>query len=297
MKHRFPIRKDFFTSHDGTKIAYQKIGEGKKPILLCNGLGGTVVTWKPLYDYFGKDYYFIAWDYRGLFSSKYPSDPLRMKMADHVGDMAALIEKEKIDSAMVTGWSMGVQVCLEFYRQRPKFFRALFLINGTAGYPFDTALNNPLSKYILPVLNELAHKAAPKVQSTIEPIANRLIDWKGFVGLISKLGLVHENLDSEIFQEVAKSMISADLQVYHEIMRDLANHDASDVLSKVKVPTLVIAGAEDRITPLRVAEHMAAEIPKAEFFIVPKGTHYSILEFPDIINLRVAKFLEEHYKS
>ncbi|MBI2340977.1 MAG: alpha/beta hydrolase [Deltaproteobacteria bacterium] len=289
----FPIVQKTVKSTDGTKIGYQVIGKGPKTIILCNGLGGTVVAWKPLYTRFADHYRFIAWDYRGLFHSDPPADEARMTISDHVADLAAIVKKEKISKAVVAGWSMGVQVCLESYRSLSPIFEGMILLNGTYGSPFDTALNSPLSRYILPKVNELAQKIVPAVQPAIKPLAIRLIDWKGLINLIAKLGLVHENLDSEIFQEVARGMLQTDLKMYHEIMRHLGEHDASDLLPKIKVPTLVMAGDSDLLTPMKVAEKMAEEIPNAQLLIVPGGTHYCILEFPEMINMRVEKFLGE----
>lgn len=291
------VRQKKVKSYDGTSIGYQVIGDGDRVIVLCNGLGGSAIAWKPLYDSFGDRYKFISWDYRGLFRSDPPQDEAKLTIQDHTADLDAVLKKEGVREALIAGWSMGVQVCLEYYRQNAAVFAGIFLLNGTYGYPFDTALNNPLSRYILPKVNELAQKIVPAVQPTLKPIANRLIDWKGFIGLISKLGLVHENLDSEIFQEVAREMMSADLEMYHKIMKHLAEHDAEGVLATIKVPTLIIAGDDDMITPVRVAEKMAADISKAELFIVPCGTHYSLLEFPEILTLRVEKFLDDHYPS
>ncbi|MBI4411332.1 MAG: alpha/beta hydrolase [Deltaproteobacteria bacterium] len=289
----FPIVQKTVKSADGTKIGYQVIGSGEKTIILCNGLGGTVVAWKPLYSRFADRYRFVAWDYRGLFTSDPPSDEARMTIPDHVADLKAIVKKEKITKAVVAGWSMGVQVCLESYRHLPSLFEGIILLNGTYGSPFDTALNSPLSRYILPKVNELAQKIVPAVQPAIKPLAIRLIDWKGLINLISKLGLVNENLNSEIFQEVARGMLQTDLKMYHEIMSHLSEHDASDLLPKIKAPTLIMAGDSDLLTPVKVAEKMAKVIPHAQLLIIPGGTHYCILEFPEIINLRVEKFLSE----
>lgn len=289
------IRQKSLKSFDETRIGYQIIGKGKKDVILCNGLGGSIVAWKPFYDFFSSRYRFLSWDYRGLFRSDPPADQARMTIEDHVADLDALVKREVSGQVIMAGWSMGVQVCLEYYRKNPGLFAGLILLNGTYGYPFDTVLNNPLSRYILPRVNELAQKIAPAIQPTLKPLAHRLIDWKGFLGLISRLGLVHENLDRKIFREVAREMVSADLSMYHEILRHLSEHDASNVLPQVRVPALIIAGDDDRITPIKVAEKMAREIPKAELFIVPQGTHYVLLEFPDKVVLRLKQFLSEHY--
>lgn len=291
----FKIIQKKFKSFDGTTIGYQTMGTGKKIIILCNGLGGTAVTWKPLYEHFGKRYKFICWDYRGLFRSDPPADETRMTIEDHARDLDYLVKTEGITEAVIGGWSMGVQVNLEYYRLNPKIYKGMFLLNGTAGYPFDSALNNPLSKYILPTINELAHKIVPALQPTFKPLAARALDSKAFLKLIAKLGLIHENIQSDVFKEVAKEMVLTDLSMYHVIMRHLSTHDASDVLPLVKTPLLIMAGTADLMTPLKVSEKMAASSDHAELLIIPEGTHYSILEFPETINLRMEHFLKENY--
>lgn len=255
------------------------------------------MAWKLFYEHFGNRYRVISWDYRGLFHSDPPKNPQNLTIKDHVRDLDAILKKEEVSEAVVAGWSMGVQVNLEYYRMNPKLYRCMILLNGTSGNPFHTALGSPLSRYIFPRLNSLAKRLVPAVQPALKPLAKRIIDWKGFVSLISKMGLVHPNLNSKIFQEVAREMINADLQIYHEIMHHLNDHDASPILSQVKVPLLLIAGDQDLLTPMKVAERMASLCVHSELFIVPHGTHYTILEFPDIVNLRVQRFLEENYPA
>lgn len=294
---RMKVTHKKFKSFDGTSIAYQIMGRGKKVIILCNGLGGTYLAWSPFYEYFGDQYKILTWDYRALFRSAVPNDPSRLTIGDHAHDLEKLLQHEKISKAFIAGWSMGVQVSLEFYKHHPKTCAGLFLINGTAGYPFHTALGSPLSRYILPKINELAQKIMPAVQPSIRPIGKKIVNWEGFVDIIVALGLIHKSIDKNIFKELAHEMLSTDLGRYHEIMKHLSEHNASDVLTRVAVPTLVIAGEADRVTPLQTAEKMAREIPQAQFFIVPKGTHYCVLEFPEIINLRVAGFLAENFPA
>lgn len=293
----FKIIQKSFTSFDGTRIGYQTMGTGKKIILLCNGLGGTAITWKLVYDHFGNDYKFICWDYRGLFKSSAPADENRMTIEDHARDLDCLVKKEKITEAIVGGWSMGVQVNLEYYRLNPKIYKGMFLLNGTAGYPFDTALNNPLSKYILPIVNKFAQKIVPALQPTLKPLAGKILDSTLFLKLITSLGLAHHNIRTDILKEIAKEMVLTDLNMYHIILEHLSTHDASFVLPLVKVPLLILAGTEDLMTPLKVSERMADLSSQAELFIIPHGTHYSVLEFPEAINLRLEQFLKENFST
>lgn len=287
------FKQHYFKSFDGTEIGYQTAGSGETPFVLCNGLGGSMIAWSPLYDALWSEYSFVTWDYRGLFSSSVPKDLNSLTIPDHVLDLEALLKHLKIKKALFGGWSMGVQVALEYYRQHAKQFKALFLINGTYGYPFHTALNSPLSKYLIPKVNDLLKKHVGKIQNSIQPIAEYVIDLDGFVETAAKMGLVHKNLDSTIFKEVAQSMMATNLTVYHHILEHLSEHDASDVLPQIKCPTLIMASTNDKMTPHSTAEKMAEIIPHAQLFQINKGSHYSLLEFPELITRRLAAFLAE----
>lgn len=291
----YPIKQKYFKSFDGTKIGYQVVGKGKIPFILCNGLGGTMVAWSPIYNTFGDKFKFIAWDYRGLFTSSSPENIDNILIEHHAQDLEELLKQEKITKAIFGGWSMGVQVCLEFYRKHSKKYRGIFLINGTAGYPYNTALNSSLTKYIVPNINMLLKKAMPKIQPRIQPLAKLVINSKDFIKIMAKLGMIHENLDSDLFKQVAHEMIKTDLTMFHHILDHINDHDASDVLPKIKVPTLIIAGTKDIMTPSKVAEEMAEKIPHAELLILNHGSHYSLLEFPDIITKRLEQYLKEYF--
>jgi len=54
-----------------------------------------------------------------------------------------------------------------------------------------------------------------------------------------------------------------------------------------------VAGQRDRFTPVPVARRMAETIPHAELYLIPAATHYCALEFPELLNLRIDKFLHE----
>jgi len=290
----FPITHKTFTSFDGTEIGYQVVGKGKTPFILCNGLGGRMHAWSPLYNEFGQDFKFITWDYRGLFTSSEPANPKALSIQHHTKDLECLLDQEKIKKTIIGGWSMGVQVCLEYYRDHPEQFRALFLLNGTSGYPFNTALNSSLSKYIIPTVNQLIKKVMPHVQPKLRPVANLVINSRDFIKIVSKLGLIHKNLDSEIFKDIANEMMDTNLATYHDVLDHAAVHDASDVLKTISKPTLIMASTKDLMTPSQNAEAMAESIPDSELFILNNASHYSLLEFPEIINKRLNQFLKEY---
>jgi pimeloyl-ACP methyl ester carboxylesterase len=73
-------------------------------------------------------------------------------------------------------------------------------------------------------------------------------------------------------------------------MRD--RHDAVDLLPRITVPTLVIAGSDDQLIPLAEARAMAAAIPRAHFAVIPSAGHLAPLEQPVNTSRVIREFLE-----
>ncbi|EKD52446.1 MAG: alpha/beta fold family hydrolase [uncultured bacterium] len=285
------VKHKQLVSFDKTLIGYDIIGRGPEAIVLCHGLGGSLIAWSPFYEAFKDKYRFITWDYRGLYSSQKPKDTTKLTIDDHCRDLALILKKEKVTRAVFAGWSMGVQVCLEFFRKHARLYKGMILINGTSGYPYHAAFNSPLTRYIIPKTNQLLRKLGPKLQPKLKPIAKFVIDSDDFIKIVAKLGMIHHNLDSKIFRQVAKDVVNTDLSLYTQLLDRLAEHDASDVLAKINVPTLIIAGTKDVMTPSHIARGMAEQIKDSELFILNNASHYSLMEFPDLINERISQFL------
>lgn len=132
------------------------------------------------------------------------------------------------------------------------------------------------------------------MQPKLRPIAKLVIDSNEFIKIVAKLGMINKNLDSTIFKQVAKDMIKTDLSLYSELLNRLNQHDASQVLGQIRKPTLIMAGTKDIMTPSKMAINMSKSIKNSELFVLNNASHYSILEFPEMINSRIAQFLEEN---
>src|SRR5438046_2886123 len=88
---------------DGTRIGYQVRGpEGAPCVVLANGLGGTYIAFRHLYDSLGA-YRAICWDYRGLYSSGAPSDPRANTVAHQVSDLVDILDHERIGDVVIAG--------------------------------------------------------------------------------------------------------------------------------------------------------------------------------------------------
>jgi pimeloyl-ACP methyl ester carboxylesterase len=57
---------------------------------------------------------------------------------------------------------------------------------------------------------------------------------------------------------------------------------------------LVITGDRDPFTPRQLSQQMARRIPGGEILVVRGATHYAMIEYPELVNLRIEKFFREH---
>lgn len=275
---------------DGVTIAYHDTGGSGRPLVLANGLGGPFGAWQHQIDYLSDRYRIVSWDYRGLYGSSLPpGDAPRVDVGAHVDDLMCVLEVTQIPRAAFMGWSMGVQVMLELYERHPEMVSHLVLINGTFGRPLDT-VGVPLSSRIVPGLVDRAHRAH-ELASTVLRRATR---WPETVMWLKRLGVVGNTLDEELFKQLAEEFGQVNLDIYLSILRALGEHDAAHVLDSIAVPALVITGDRDAFTPRQLAQQMARRIPGGELLIVRGATHYAALEYPELVNLRIEKFLREH---
>ncbi len=288
------METQILSSRDGVRIAYYDSGESdRSALILSNGLGGNIEAWKHLVEYFSSDYRIVSWDYRGLYGSGRPTDPGGYSIPRHVDDLEDLIDGLGLESPILVGWSMGVQVNYEFCRRRPDAARCLVAINGTSGRPFRTLLGRQKLDDALEIMTPHVLGVAQQHWEKVAFVGPMIAESHVAIRALRALGVIGSSVDLDVFQNLARGFVALDFGVYTKILEELGEHDASDVLPGLKVPTLIIAGEEDPMTPASVSREMAQEIEGAELCCVPGATHYCPIEFPELVNLRIEKFLRE----
>jgi pimeloyl-ACP methyl ester carboxylesterase len=274
---------------DGTRIGYQlRAGDRRDApaVVLANGLGGTFEAYRHLYAALD-GYRTLCWDYRGL----YASGPAAVAGADtvehQVADLLELLDHEGIRRAVVVGWSMGVQVALQTVRAAPDRVAGLLLINGTAGRPFATVASSRLVQKVIPSLLQVM-----KWQAALVGRGARLVAGSdALVDAMQTFGLVSPTLDRAAFRDVAAGFKTIDWRIYADLLRRLDEHDASDVLGALAVPCTIVTGDRDLMTPPDTAERMHRAVPGSRLVVIPGGTHYTPVEYPDVLGAELARLL------
>ena len=79
---------------------------------------------------------------------------------------------------------------------------------------------------------------------------------------------------------------------FFEVIKSVWNWEAGDKLKRIKVPTLILVGNRDNLTPPRISQLLHAAIPDSKLVIVEDASHYLVMERPELVNAEILKFLK-----
>lgn len=284
-------------SVDGTQIAYEVLGEGKRAVLLANGLGGRLYSWKPLVEDLFHDYKLLTWDYRGLFDSAPLEAGRKLSLHHHAEDAFSILRAEKIERAVLVGWSMGVQVSLDLASQAPDIVAGLVLLNGTYGHVLQTGFQ-PL--FAVPFLPKRLHaiiellRSHPGLATSLSTLA-RMTEIPTVAAMsitAGKNALELRPLLRRYFAEVLGPSFPNFLRLFQE----LDAHSVYHLLPEIAAPALVVSGKLDMLTPAFQSFEIARRLPDAEHLSLFRASHFALFERPEVVVPRIRAFLQNRAK-
>jgi len=274
------------TRRDGAPLAGYVAGHGGPALVLANGLGGPIAAFRHQVRHFEQRFRVVTWDYRGLYGSRGTTPPERVDVAAQADDLEDLLDAAGVESAVIVGWSMGVQVALELALRAPARVSELVLINGAHGRPMAN-LRVPTAARWLPYLLE---RARPH-HALASRIVARATHFRLGADLARGLGLVSPRIGSDEILDLFREFQALDFDVYLRTLAALELHDPTHALHRLTARTLVIAGGRDPLYSPRVSRTLSERLRHAELYVVPQATHYAPLEFPELVNARIDAFL------
>lgn len=275
---------------DGTRVAYRREGSGPA-LVLCNGITTSNDFWTYLQPRWARRFTVINWDLKGHGESEPARSPEGAHISALARDALRILDAEQIHDAVFVGFSMGCQICLEAYRAAPARVRALGLLLGPGGRLFDTALG--------PV--------GPALHGLIRRLPDRGFDL-AFRGLQRVVGLPVGYRLGRLLRLIGPAAARDDVQRFIDHFTDRVDprtlaamtlgaqaHDAGDLLPRIGVPTLIVAGERDVFAPARrVGERLHRAIPRSELVRLSAGTHTSLFEHHGEIGGALERFCDRH---
>lgn len=258
-------------------------------VILCDGVLCDGFIWKYAWDDLAGVGPVAHWHYRGHGRSGAPRDPSRVEIADFAADLDAVRRHLGDPPVVLMGHSMGVQVALEAARLRPEGIVGLVLCCGAPGRVTHTFHGTNHLARVLPKLLAWVTTHSELARAIWSRVPPRLSLRLSF--LLREVDV--ENMHEEDLLPYLQHMTHVDFALFVQLLRAAGEHTAEDLLPELRVPTLVVAAERDTFTPPDLARAMAETIPAGQFFLLERGSHAALIEQPDLVRVRVTKFLRE----
>ena len=245
-----------------------------RPVVLIHGLGWDRNLWLPQVERLSARYKVIAGDTRGHGDSDKPAGPYSIDL--FASDWAALLDRLDVRGACVVGFSQGGMAAQILAARRPDLVSALVLVSTSGRFP-DAGREN--------MEKRLAAQAAEGPEASARVAAESIFSeaWRA-------------DHPAELERFVAWRA-GQDQQALAHAMRATYGFDATPLHGGIGVPTLVLAGSADSLTPAAGMRDIAAAVPGAAYAEVPGAGHMIPIERPDAFDRALGGFLDTHYPA
>lgn len=287
-RHRLGRRSEFQTD-DGERLAFWVSGQGPAMILV-NGFVCSTHYWPEWVEAFCDRFTVISWDYRGYGGQPPPRDLASISIPSFANDLRALLDSQGIDKALLVGHSMGVQVLFDFVRRYKDRLLGLVGICGTFENPFASLTRLALFHR---TLRSTARRLRPhhrRVSRLLSPFLRSR--WMTEIAYLT--GANRKLLPSSYLDALFHHVTAMDFEVVIRSFESMIEHSARDILSSIRVPTLLIGGAGDGVTPPQRSREIQSLIPGSECKIYDQCTHLAMVERPQPIHLDTRSWLQRH---
>lgn len=252
----------------GVEIQYADKGQGPS-VLFLHGFPLSLGMWDAQ-EALSDRYRIVRFDARGHGGSGVGDSALTMdRIAE---DAAVLIEQLRLGPVVLAGCSMGGYAAFAFAQKHPSLLRGLVLVDTKAGADSPEARKG-------------RGELAAKVMKDGPPAALEAFLQK-LVGDTTKASR------ADVIAKIKDMVLATPKQGISDALHGIAaRQDSTPFLREIAVPTLVICGEEDVITPRAEAEILQKGIAGAELAMIPKSGHLPSMETPEEFNRVLGKFL------
>jgi len=264
-----------FAEVDGVRLHYLDLDVGPTgpgpPLVLLHAFPLHSAMWAPQLEALSSTRRVIAPDLLGFGGSDAPDSLFRYTMLGYADLVAGLLDRLGLDRVVLGGLSMGGYVAFAFMRQYADRVAGLILADTRAGP--DTAE---------------AFERRTDQQDQVARIGTTALVEVLLAGLLCDHTRTHR---LELVEQVRRLMANPAAGYIGALEAMKHRPDATPELAGITVPTLVVVGEEDALSPPEVARAMQEGIADARLAVLPRAGHLSNLEAPEEFNAAVSDLL------
>jgi 3-oxoadipate enol-lactonase len=250
-------------TNNGYDIGYEEAGAGEAtPIVFLHGVGSDKSVWRPQLAFFGQSRRAVAFDYPGYGDSDLALEGTTRD--DYASAVISAMHELGIDRAHVCGLSLGGVIAIAMHHADASRCASLILADSFAVHPEGQAI----------------YDRGVAASSDLRAMAEARVDV-----------LLAQPADPGVRSEVVETMARIDPAGYRIGAEAVWLADQRERAHDIRVPTLVLCGTEDKITPPSLSRELTQLIPGARYEPVEGAGHISNLEKPDAFNTLVNAFI------
>ncbi len=252
-----------FLKSSDAQLLVSSYGAGRRTILAHGGWVGSGELWAAPFETLSRSWRTVTYDHRGTGGTRHSAPTITFELL--VTDLFRVLDALKIDTCVLAAESMGAMVALEAALRRPERFTGLVIVDGRysgAPTPARDQLIAGCKSDFEATMDAFVDACTPEADCEAERAWGRLI--------------------------VKRSNASAAVQM----LECTEGIELQSRLASISLPTLVLHGSRDVITPLESSEKLAELIPRAKLVVADGAGHVPTITRP----LWVAEQIDEFFK-
>ncbi len=239
-----------FVHRPDARLFSLSFGQGPLTLVALGGWIGSGELWSEVVGHL-PDWRCVTFDHRGSGASTHTSSPITV--AAQVDDLLAVMDAQGVQRCILGAESAGVGIALEAALRAPERFDGLVLVGGSWGLPPDGAFD----RFIASLEADYESALGAFVDNCLpEPGSEDLRRWGRHI--LRRAPLPHAV----------------------ELLRCRNQLTAQDRLAEIALPTLVVHGELDQISPVAASRKLAAGLPDAQLHVLPGLGHVPIVTAP-----------------
>jgi 3-oxoadipate enol-lactonase len=237
-------------------------GGGTTPIVFLHGVGSDKSVWHPQLAHFGAARRAIAFDYPGYGDSDPAPDGTTRD--DYAGAILSAMSELGVERAHICGLSLGGVIAIALHHAAPERCASLIVADSFARHPGGEGI----------------YQRSLAASSSMRAMAQARVDV-----------LLAQPADPVVRDEVVETMARIDPAAFRIGADAVWLADQAERAKAIRVPTLVVCGTEDLVTPPALSNELSGLIPGARYEPIERSGHLTNLEQPEVFNALVEDFI------